>query len=438
MCCCLYIPSAGADGGDKFQYDLWIIIERSEHDGLTLASDPSQDRLVETENEIELGLSYQAREDLLLFFRGSLISQSETLENTNTHLTASGFERKELGFTLEFGDTIDSLLIVGRQNFSSTSNTWLWWDEELDAIRLETAYKEFSSMLALAEEQAPESTYIDFIAPEHNDVRRIIANLAWLIEENHLIQFYYLDQNDNSSSHSVGDSIEYDRADEEDADLRWAGINYLGEFALDGIGEISLDLNLARVSGMETVYEFSDPTGNITTVDNITTNQVEGTAQGLALSWTPTGFDDWLLLLGHARGSGDSNPGDGKITAYRQTGLQGDAEVFGELYQPELSNLIVGSLGISYQGFEGIDISLLAFNYRQDELAQQMRDVSIDLDTTGLNRDLGGEIDLVINIEAFDGFEVELIVARFEAGKAYGSEQGKTSSYWFLGVGYEF
>ena len=67
-----------------------------------------------------------------------------------------------------------------------------------------------------------------------------------------------------------------------------------------------------------------------------------------------------------------------------------------------------------------------------------MRDVSIEFDPTGLNRDLGSEIDLIVMIEAEDGLEFILTAAEFSPGRAYGGAMNENSSYVNLELVYEF
>ena len=143
----------------------------------------------------------------------------------------------------------------------------------------------------------------------------------------------------------------------------------------------------------------------------------------------------------HAVGSGDTNLSDNKIGSFRQSGLyanEADYLYYGELYAPELSNIQIHSLGISLETIDDLNITLLMHSYRQDEADTEMRDVSIDLNTNGLNRDLGTEIDLIAVYEIFDGLELEFIAAVFEAGDAYGANAGKNSRYWSIEVNYQF
>ena len=111
--------------------------------------------------------------------------------------------------------------------------------------------------------------------------------------------------------------------------------------------------------------------------------------------------------------------------------------MFGELYQPELSNLVVDTIGIEFELLNRVEVGLFRHEYRQDELAEEMRDVTIDVDTEGSSRDLGSEIDLVVTFDLYD-IDIEIIAAEFEAGDAYGSFEGETSRYWLLELTYVF
>ena len=155
--------------------------------------------------------------------------------------------------------------------------------------------------------------------------------------------------------------------------------------------------------------------------------RVSGDAYGAHFRWSPATFDDITLILGHARGE----------DTFRQTGLQGEADVFGELYQPELSNLIVDTIGIEFKLFDEIDLGLFRHEFRQDQLAEEMRDVAIEADTEGDSKSLGHEIDLVLSFDVKD-LEIELIAAEFEAGSAYDDFKGETSRFWQIELTYVF
>jgi len=429
-----------AEDNSFLDYEFALSLEANELDNLSLGDDPDLDRLVEEDYEFEFKLEYTVNDNLYFFFGASLVDESETVKPINTEETLSGLERKEMGLGYYFGEEIDSELKLGRVEITSASEWWLWWDEDLDMISLESTYGDFEVLLGVAEEQARESSDADFIDPEIDGLQRIFASLSWEFSPDQSLSFYYLDQVDNSKSFAVGEFEDFDEIDEEDADLTWVGISYLGEFDLESIGEIEVELHVAEVRGDEKVYEFGDPdpASDMSEVEEIEKSRVSGSAQSFFVSWTPAKLDDWSFIVGGAQGSGDDNPDDSRNESFRQTGLQGDDEVYGELYQPEISNIVVQALGVEWEINDAIEIALLSYDYEQDDRADEMRDVGIELDPSGLSADLGREIDLVVTIEAYEGLELVLVAAEFEAGKAYGSNKGDTSSFVSVEITYEF
>ncbi|MDH3218905.1 MAG: alginate export family protein [Gammaproteobacteria bacterium] len=426
-----------ADAG-PLDYGFQLNLERSTLAGLSLGAEPDLDQRIETDLELELTLEYPLTENLYLFFTGVLFDNSATIESIGSEAKLAGLERKAIGVGYFFGEQISSELILGRMEFVSSSDWWPWWNEELDAIRIESTYGDFEAMLALAEEQARDSSGADFIDPEFDGVQRLMLSLGWEFAPDHRLVVYYLDQSDGSRSFDVGDFEQADRIDEEDSNLRWSGISYLGGFEVKTAGEFEIELHGARVSGDETVYEFDDPSADTARVSGRRQNSVSGSAQGFRFGWTPAQFDEWTLVLGSARGSGDIDPDDGRERSFRQTGLQGDTESYGELYQPELSNLVVDLLGVEWAVSGGVALALLRYDYRQRAPAIEMRDVSIELDLSGTDRDLGSEIDLVITVTARDGLELRLTAAEFDPGRAYGAYAGEGSSFFHFELAYEF
>ncbi len=435
----LFTPALrAADGALDYRFELSV--ERAELDGLSLGDDPDIERLDEEDYEIELDVEYQVDDRLYFFFTGALIDESESVEPRGEDEEVSGLERKRIGVGLLFGDEVGSELNLGRMEFESASDWWIWWDEELDAVRLESEYRSLEGMLAFAKEQARESTDADFIDPEFDGVGRVIASLAWEFAPGHSLGWYYLDQDDDSSRFAVGEFEDAERIDEEDADLTWTGVSYFGGFESEAVGVIDIEWHYARVSGDETVYEFDDPdpaTGLAEVVER-ERGDVRGSAHGLLLGWAPAGLDDWRFVLGRAVGSGDGNPDDARDKAYRQNGLQGDAEAFGELYQPELSNIEVDVIGVEWRLDERVALALRRYDYRQRKLADEMRDVALEVDPDGASRDLGSELDLVLTITAYEGLELVVTAAEFDAGKAYSVYPDDSASYINFELVYEF
>ncbi len=419
-------------------YEFVLSLEATKLDNLSLGDDPEVDRLVGEEYELEVALEYSVSDQVYLFLDVALKDETETVKPIGEREAESGLERKQMGVGVTFGNEIESQLKIGRMEFVSRSEWWVWWDEELDAVSLETSSSGVSGLLAFAREQWRESTAVDFIDPEVEDVERIIASLSWEFADDQSLILYYLDQVDKSDSFMEEDLEDYDRIDESDADLTWGGISYLGTFEFESFGELGIELHYSSVRGHETLYEFDDPEGGIAEVEEVEKVRVSGEAQTYLLNWTPAVLEDWSFVVGSARGSGDRNPDDGRDESFRQTGLQGDSEGFGELYQPEISNMTVYTLGAVWEAFDGVEIALLGYDYEQRHASDEVRDASLEIDTNGRDRELGREIDLVVVIEAFDGLELILVAAEFEAGKAYGASEGERSRYASIELEYLF
>ncbi len=437
------MPAVSATAGE-LDIDYQITYERASLEGVTLGDDAAEDRFTERDLEFEFALDYGFTQSLYLFFVGALIYETETVDDLGREDSVSGLERVQMGLGYLFGDTVQSELRIGRSEFESTGERWPWWDEELDALRLDSSYRDFEITLGLAEELAAENTDIDDIEPELEDVRRLLLNLGWEFADGQVLELYYLDQRDNSKSLEIGEFEDVERIDESDADLSWAGVSYRGLFELTPIGEFEVEWHWAQVRGDETLYEFEDPVGGRAEVSDRIEQDVAGSAGGLFVSLVPARFDDWRFTLGRVRGDGDDNPDDGDDDAFRQTGLEGESEVFGEAFQPELSNLVIDIVGIAWEVSDGVELAIYRYDYEQEELSEELRDAAIDLDPNGTSRKLGHEIDLVLTITPRDDIEVILTAAEFHAGSAFADpdpdsdRSGEVASYFKFEIAWEF
>ena len=149
--------------------------------------------------ELELDIEYELHDDAYLFFVGTLTDDSETVETAGTGEEERGLEINELGFGYLFGERVVSELTLGRMEFVSASEWWVWWDEELDAVRLQSSYSGFASMLAYSRALAPDMTNEDFIDPEEDDVGRALLSLAWYPDDDQALIFYYISPADGGS-----------------------------------------------------------------------------------------------------------------------------------------------------------------------------------------------------------------------------------------------
>ena len=127
-----------------------------------------------------------------------------------------------------------------------------------------------------------------------------------------------------------------------------------------------------------------------------------------------------------AFGSGDD--GSGTDTAFRQTGLQGNSDKFagvngfqyyGEVLDPELSNLGILTLGAGIRPTRRSSVDLVYHRYYQHRRSDEFRDVAIDADPNGESRHLGDGLDLVIGIDEIEDINLELVGGVFFPGRAF-------------------
>jgi alginate production protein len=112
------------------------------------------------------------------------------------------------------------------------------------------------------------------------------------------------------------------------------------------------------------------------------------------------------LSLAYAYASGDGVSGDGRDTTFRQTDLEDNSAklgglrrlaYYGELFDPELSNLQVLTLGGGLKPRRNIGLDLVLHRYVQTVLRRSLPSSAFDdLDGTGASGLLGHEIDAAV------------------------------------------
>ena len=108
------------------------------------------------------------------------------------------------------------------------------------------------------------------------------------------------------------------------------------------------------------------------------------------------------------------------------------------LLDPELSNLAVSTVGVGFSLLQSSSLDLVYHRYRQVEPASSLRDSLLEVELTGADRDLGQEIDLVLAIEEWERFELQLVVSGFRAARAFGPRRGDWSYLGYLAVRWAF
>jgi alginate production protein len=137
------------------------------------------------------------------------------------------------------------------------------------------------------------------------------------------------------------------------------------------------------------------------------------------------------VTAGWAAGSG----GRDESGRFRQTGLHDNNDKFGgvssfryygELLDPELSNLEVVTAGVGVRPLPSSSIDVVFHRYTQRRAATRLEDTNLDTRPNGVSTDVGEEWDLIAAFEELPWMDVEYVFAVFSPGEAF--DAGATSA----------
>ncbi len=330
---------------------------------------------------------------------------------------------------------------LGRLHFED-ERRW-WWDEELDAVRIEIEGETTDLTVAVARELAPRTIGQGHIEPQHDGVLRVLAEASWNWRQDHTLQVLALHHVDSASSEHDQGSVATGGDDISNAHLTWLGARLIGavdtqRFTLPG-GVLGYWMDAAGVAGTETLTEQLD--------DSSTTagrkQDVGGWAFDLGVGLLMPGRAEPRIYGGFAMASGDQGSGDGVDRSYRQTGLQtneagtGGVQRFnnyGIVLDAELANLSIATTGVGISLWRSSSLDLLYHRYRLLEPATTLRSAGMDLVLDGAHRDLGDGLDLVLAIEEWERLEFELVASAFHGGDALRADQPRWNYEAFLAM----
>ena len=156
----------------------------------------------------------------------------------------------------------------------------------------------------------------------------------------------------------------------------------------------------------------------------------EGQAFDIGTSWAPQdgALEGLSLTLGYALGSGDDDLSDGDDRSFRQTGLHDNNGKFngvtsfryyGELFDPELSNLGILIVGLGLRPGPRSSIDLVYHHYQQQVAVDTLLNTELRRRPNGSDTDLGWGLDLVYGNRSWGNWSLELIGSYFEPGDAF-------------------
>jgi len=272
-------------------------------------------------------------------------------------------------------------VIVGRQDFDDPRE-WIY-DQDLDAVRVTWSRPRVHAELSVS------TTITD------GDVR----------DENTTNYVAYV-SNNNSDRHLAGWIVDRrDDAATDDSPIHF-GLRALG----DWIPANESWLDVAVVKGFRGTTDY------------------EGVGWDVGTTWSPEWLGPFDLTAGWAFGRGDDPGTAGADESFIQTGFQDNNgrfggvtsfRYYGELFDPELSNLSIYTLGIGARVAKKTSLDLVWHMYSQDVAAPMIRDSDLGMSPSGTDTDIGSELDLILGLRRFESWDIELVAAWFSPGGAF-------------------
>lgn len=289
-------------------------------------------------------------------------------------------------------------LTVGRQDFDDPRE-WLF-DQNLDAVRLSWIRPDWRLDLATATviaggSERDESSFNGIAYLSNNDSDRHLA--LWTV---------YRDIDEFTDRSLTPDETSW-------------------HFGVRALGEWLPQNNVWA----DFAYQIADrPLFDAGGTATGTQADVSAWAYDIGTTWSPPFATPLYFMAGYALGQGSSDDG-----TFRQTGWQDNTDRFGgvtsyqyygELLNPELSNLGILTLGVGARVAERTSVDFVFHTFTQDETKNEFsplpqREADIKARPTGLDADLGWEADLVVGFRRFKNLDIEIVGATFEPGDAF-------------------
>ena len=351
--------------------------------------------IVTNEPEVGLSLLLESASDFNLFFKAKFV-RLDFLHN-ETDKEEEDWDSVVEETYIDIGDAASKLSWrIGRQEFKDEME-WLY-DADLDGIRLFYKQESVNWEVATMREHSAINEFLNNPQDQDEDIRYLTAIASFKPGKKAKLSAYLIKLDERSFD---GSRLE---------DLLFLGLQSIGKKN----ASFKHWVNAAYVTGER---ERSNDTRDI---------EAYGIDIGGTFKFETPGESSFTL--GYAYGSGDEHRNQGKDTNFRQTDLQDndfsfngvtDFQYLGEIFDPELSNVSIVTLGYGFRPAKKTSIDFVFHRYDQVEVVDRLTGTKIDRDPQGENKELGYEIDMIYGNKKIKDVYIEGILGFFSPGKAF-------------------
>lgn len=404
----------------------------------------ARDRRVR-ENEVELETRVLAGANTSVFLQAVGLYESRRTEQSGAPQYTHSFERGQSWVKFDrLGGTAWALQ-AGRVALLER-RSW-WWDDDLDALRLSYGGTSWRLDTGVARELARVSSAQRSIDPAERGVVRWFGQAGWRWARRNALELFWLDVHDRSGAAAPGALFpSEDDTDPSDLRARWIGLRASGEWRPAGGPRLIYWADGALLRGYEQLTSFATDADDRATAGATGRRRLRSSAfdVGATLagpwSWRPS------ITAGFARGSGGVRD-DTLDENFRQTGLQENKarfagvkrlRVYGEVLQPELSNLAVTTVGTGVRFLANSSAELVWHRYRQIRPDTSIAGARLAQDPLGIDSDIGQALDLFFAVREWRSAELTLKLSGFRPGKAFPADRRDPAHAVEFGVALNF
>lgn len=382
-------------------------------------------------HEVKLEAKAQLGAQLTAFVQLVALHETRKTEGTLQSQRNQSLERGEAWLQWDrlggsgFGLQVGRVPLIDRRSW--------WWDDDLDALRLRYDGGAWLLDTGLARTVARMSSAEAGIDPAERGVRRWFGNLRWKWSRRHTLELFWLQQQDRSGAPVAGTAWPAaGDADPDTSDLqaRWIGLRAAGQWRAPAF-RLDYWADAAWLRGREAATAEATSAAGVDVAGTTAQRRLRSHAWDLGATLALEAALRPSLTLGYARGSGGERS-DALDTHFRQTGLHENKarlggvkrlQMYGELLQPDLSNLAVGTVGAGVRLLGNSSIELVWHDYRQVVPDTTVAAARLSAQPEGLNGHLGRELGVAVALREWTWLELTLRWSRFSPGPAYAANR---------------
>lgn len=314
-------------------------------------------------------------------------------------------------------------LQIGRQRLREPRG--LWWGSDNDLLKLSYKTKQGDGFIALGEDLGSYRTGQAEIARDDGRFR-VLGEHRYEYRQDHWIEPRFVFEHDHSGERSVGAALSREDIDREDLTGLYAGLRAKGA-ATDryGLHKFFYRADVIGLGGKQSVETLRGNNGAYI-VDAVKDEGIGAWAFDGGVSAQP--WESGVVFkAGYAMGSKD----------FRQTGLEGGSSRtdlerhanrnYGEAFRPELANMHIVTMGVTYPVNAVWTVGGDYFRYRQVDTDNDVRRSGLRAAPNGQDSDLGQEVDVritadlenIIPVKALRGVQWRTVGGAFDPGDAY-------------------